>query len=177
MDLAITYRCNNNCSHCYNARSRQYPELSLEEWKEVIDRVWDQRIPHIVFTGGEPTLYPHLAELIAYAESLGVITGLNTNGRKLADPAFVQSLVDAGLDHVQITLESHDPAIHDLMVASKGAWEETVAGVRNVVASPLYIMTNTTLLTHNSPTVRETLQFLGELGVPTVGLNAPDLLG
>ena len=66
--------------------------------------------------------------MIAYAESLGVITGLNTNGRKLADPAFVQSLVDAGLDHVQITLESHDPAIHDLMVASKGAWEETVAG-------------------------------------------------
>jgi radical SAM protein with 4Fe4S-binding SPASM domain len=44
--------------------------------------------------------------------------------------------------------------------------------VRNVIASPLYIMTNTTLLTHNSPTVRETLHFLGELGVPTVGLNA-----
>lgn len=172
MDLAITYRCNNNCSHCYNARSRQYPELSLEAWKEVIDRVWDQRIPHIVFTGGEPTLYPHLTELIAYAESLGVITGLNTNGRRLADPAFVQSLVDAGLDHVQITLESHDPAIHDRMVAARGAWEETVAGVRNVIASPLYIMTNTTLLTHNSPTVRETLHFLGELGVPTVGLNA-----
>ncbi len=172
MDLAITYRCNNNCSHCYNARSRQYPELSLEEWKAVIDRVWDQRIPHIVFTGGEPTLYPHLTELIAYAESLGVITGLNTNGRKLADPAFVQSLVDAGLDHVQITLESHDPAIHDLMVAAKGAWEQTVAGVRNVIASPLYIMTNTTLLTHNSPYVKETLRFLGELGVPTVGLNA-----
>ena len=41
-----------------------------------------------------------------------------------------------------------------------------------MVASPLYIMTNTTLLTHNSLTVRETLQFLGELGVPTVGLNA-----
>jgi len=172
MDLAITYRCNNNCSHCYNARSRQYPELSLDEWKKVIDRVWDQRIPHIVFTGGEPTLYPHLTELIAYAEQLGVITGLNTNGRKLADPAFVQSLVDAGLDHVQITLESHDAAIHDNMVAARGAWEETVAGVRNVVASPLYIMTNTTLLTHNSPTVKETLEFLGELGVPTVGLNA-----
>ena len=172
MDLAITYRCNNNCSHCYNARSRQYPELSLDEWKRIIDRVWNQRIPHIVFTGGEPTLSPHLPELIAYAESLGVITGLNTNGRKLADPAFVQSLVDAGLDHVQITLESHDPAIHDKMVAVKGAWEQTVAGVRNVVASPLYIMTNTTLLTHNSPSARETLYFLGELGVPTVGLNA-----
>ncbi len=172
MDLAITYRCNNNCSHCYNARSRQYPELNLEEWKRVIDRVWAHRIPHIVFTGGEPTLNADLPELIAYAESQGVITGLNTNGRKLADANFVQSLVDAGLDHVQITLESHDPSIHDKMVLSKGAWEETVAGIKNVLASKLYVMTNTTLLTHNSPTIDATLKFLGELGVPTVGINA-----
>jgi radical SAM protein with 4Fe4S-binding SPASM domain len=172
MDLAITYRCNNNCSHCYNARPRNYPELSLEEWKRVIDQVWTLRIPHIVFTGGEPTLSPNLPELVAYAESQGLITGLNTNGRKLADAEFVQSLVDAGLDHVQVTLESHDPAIHDKMVAARGAWQETVAGIKNVLASRLYVMTNTTLLTHNSPTIEATLQFLGELGVPTVGLNA-----
>lgn len=172
MDLAITYRCNNNCSHCYNARPRNFPELNLEEWKRVIDRVWAQRIPHIVFTGGEPTLNPDLPEMVAFAESQGLITGLNTNGRKLANAEFVQSLVDAGLDHVQITLESHDPSIHDQMVASKGAWEETVAGIRNVLASRLYVMTNTTLLTHNSPSMEATLNFLGELGVPTVGLNA-----
>ena len=172
MDLAITYRCNNACSHCYNARSRQTPELPLAGWKAIIDRVWALRIPHIVFTGGEPTLSPHLPELIAYAEGLGVITGLNTNGRRLADAAYLNSLVQAGLDHVQITLESYDPTIHDRMVAAPGAWEETVEGVRNVLDSRLYIMTNTTLLTHNSPYVEETLTFLGELGVPTVGLNA-----
>lgn len=172
MDLAITYRCNNNCSHCYNARPRSMPSLPLEDWKRVIERVWDLRIPHIVFTGGEPTLHPNLPEMVAYAESLGVITGLNTNGRKLADPSFLDSLVKAGLDHVQITLESHDPDIHDRMVAVPGAWEETVAGIRNVMKSRLYIMTNTTLLTHNSPMIEETLYFLGELGIPTVGLNA-----
>lgn len=172
MDLAITYRCNNNCSHCYNARPRSLPSLSLADWKRVIERVWDLRIPHIVFTGGEPTLHPDLPEMIAYAEELGVITGLNTNGRKLSDPAFVKTLVDAGLDHVQITLESHDQATHDRMVAAPGAWEETVAGIRNVAASRLYVMTNTTLLTHNSPYIEETLHFLGDLGVPTVGINA-----
>ena len=172
MDLAITYRCNNNCSHCYNARPRNYPEMSVEQWKKVIDKVWDLRIPHVVFTGGEPTLYNGLVELVAYAEGKGLITGLNTNGRKLADKDFVDALVNAGLDHVQITLESHDAGIHNTMVAAKDAWGETVTGLKNVLASKLYVMTNTTLLTHNMDTIRETLAFLAEIGVPTVGLNA-----
>ena len=172
MDLALTYRCNNQCSHCYNARPRQYPELSVEEWHQVIDRLWEIGIPHIVFTGGEPTLVRHLPELIAHAERNGQITGINTNGRRLKDPEFVQRLVDAGLDHVQITLESHDPAIHDEMVAAPGAWQDTVAGLRNVLQTRLFVMTNTTLLTNNAHRLAETLDFLAETGVPTVGLNA-----
>jgi len=172
MDLALTYRCNNQCSHCYNARPRNFPEMDIKTWKRVIDKVWSLRIPHIVFTGGEPTLFQGLPELVAYAENKGVITGLNTNGRRLADKSFLNTLVDAGLDHVQITFESHDPEIHDLMVAAKGAWTETVAGLKNVLETHLYIMTNTTLLTHNYPTLVSTLHFLAELGVPTIGLNA-----
>ncbi len=45
MDLAITYRCNNDCPHCYNARLRSYPELSTDDWKKIIDRLWDLSIP------------------------------------------------------------------------------------------------------------------------------------
>ncbi|NLA80094.1 MAG: radical SAM protein, partial [Chloroflexi bacterium] len=172
MDLAITYRCNNNCAHCYNARERNYPELETAQWKKIIDRLWDLGIPHLVFTGGEPTLRGDLAELIQYAEQKGFITGLNTNGRKLADPAFLQKLVDAGLDHVQITLESHHAEIHDEMVLAKGAWQETVQGIKNVVNSRLYFMTNTTLLQNNRRDLQELLSFTKELGIPTIGLNA-----
>ncbi len=172
MDLALTYRWNNDCAHCYNARPRGYPELSTAEWKRILDRLWELNIPHVVFTGGEPTLRPDLPELIAYAESKGQITGLNTNGRRLSDKNFLAQLVDAGLDHVQITLESHDPAIHDHMVRLKGAWKQTVAGIRNALDTPLFVMTNTTMLQDNSPYMAATLDFLAELGVPTIGLNA-----
>ena len=172
MDLALTYRCNNDCAHCYNARSRRYPEISTDEWKRILDQLWDIGIPHIVFTGGEPTLRSDLPELIAHAEKNGQITGINTNGRRLKDPAFVDALVTAGLDHVQITLESHLPAIHDGMVRAQGAWQDTVAGLKNVLATRLFVMTNTTLLTENKPHLSGMLQFLAELGVPTFGLNA-----
>ncbi len=172
MDIALTYRCNNDCAHCYNARARSFPELSTDDWKRVLDQLWQLGIPHIVFTGGEPTLRNDLPELIAHAERNGQITGLNTNARRLQDQRFVDALVQAGLDHVQITVESSDPAIHDRMVLAKGAWKQTIAGLKNALASPLFVMTNTTMLRENVDTIPATLDFLADLGVPTVGLNA-----
>jgi radical SAM protein with 4Fe4S-binding SPASM domain len=110
--------------------------------------------------------------LVAHAQQLGQITGINTNGRRLKDKSLVQRLVDAGLDHVQITFESADAAIHDQMQGVTGAWQDTVEGIKNVLDSSLYMMTNTTMLTLNQHTIPDTLAFLAQLGVPTVGLNA-----
>jgi radical SAM protein with 4Fe4S-binding SPASM domain len=188
LDLALTYRCNNDCAHCYNVQrpaltagpfaqhSRGAPEgggeLTTEDWKRVLDKAWNLGIPHIIFTGGEPTLREDLPELIAHAEHNGQITGLNTNARRLADERFVGRLVESGLDHVQITLESSRPEVHDEMVRSRGAFPQTVKGIRNALATKLYVMTNTTMLRTNAAAIPETLDFLAELGVPTVGLNA-----
>ena len=172
MDLAVTYRCNNDCAHCYNARPRSFAEMDTKQWKQVLDNVWELGIPHVVFTGGEPTLRNDLPELIAHAEENGQITGLNTNARRMSDPHFVESLIKAGLDHVQITIESSNPDVHDEMVRCNGAFPQTIAGLKNALASPLYVMTNTTMLQTNVKTIPSTLDFLAELGVPTIGLNA-----
>lgn len=172
MDLALTYRCNNDCTHCYNARERNFPELQTENWKRILDQLWALGVPHIVFTGGEATLRNDLPELIAHAESNGQITGLNTNARRLADEKYIQKLLDAGLDHVQITVESCDEQIHDQMMRAKGAFKQTIQGLKNVLATRLYVMTNTTMLRTNVHKIPDTLDFLAELGVPTIGLNA-----
>src|SRR5664280_1069314 len=150
LDLALTYRCNNDCAHCYNvehpALSRLpsgeagvKDELSTDDWKLVLDRAWQMGVPHIIFTGGEPTLREDLPELIAHAEQNGQITGLNTNARRLSDARYVGKLVEAGLDHVQITLESNEMDIHERMVRSQGAFLQTVKGLKNALASPLYV--------------------------------------
>jgi radical SAM protein with 4Fe4S-binding SPASM domain len=172
MDLAVTYRCNNDCAHCYNARERNFPELKTDDWNLITDKLWALGVPHIIFTGGEATLRNDLPELIAHAESNGQITGLNTNARRLADEKYVQQLVDAGLDHVQVTVESCDEQIHDEMMQTKGAFKQTIQGLKNALASPLYVMTNTTMLRSNVHKIPDTLDFLADLGVPTIGLNA-----
>lgn len=187
MDLALTYRCNNDCAHCYNLEhpplTPRSPlaagegmgvrgELSTDDWKRILDRIWELGIPHVVFTGGEPTLRSDLPELIAHAEANGQISGLNTNARRLSDEKFVHALLEAGLDHVQITVESCNPGIHDDMVRARGAFQQTIQGLKNALATRLYVMTNTTILRTNVHTIADTLDFLADLGVPTVGLNA-----
>lgn len=171
MDIALTYRCQNNCGHCYN-ESKGKPEMKVEEWKKTLDWLWGVGIPHIVFTGGEPTQYERLKELIAKSEELGQITGLITNGRNLAEPGYLNGLVDAGLDHVQITMLSHLESLHDELAGSTGAWEETVAGIKAALALDLYVSTNTTIMRKTLAGAEETMRFLISLGVKNIAFNA-----
>ena len=174
MDLAITYACNNNCTHCYNEKDRIVKSLPINGWKRILKKIADLGIPHVVFTGGEPTLIPDLIELIKFAEISGLITGINSNGRRMSDLDFTAQLIDTGIDHIQITLESHREDIHDQMVGEQGAWQETVAGIRNAVKSRAFVMTNTTLLRSNATPENAIalVDFLHSLSVKTVGINA-----
>lgn len=170
-DLAITYACNNSCPHCYNEPQRlDVQSLPPDAWKKIVDRLCDVGVPHLVFTGGEPTLYPHLTDLIAHADQRGPICGMNTNGRRLAGAPYVDRLVTAGLNHVQITLGSHRPDVHDRMT-SAGSFRQTVRGIENALASPLHTITNTTLMRMNADEIDRTVMFLHRLGVRTFAVN------
>ncbi|MGI5819169.1 MAG: radical SAM protein [Armatimonadota bacterium] len=170
-DLALSYACNNDCAHCYNEPGRrEMPSLRTGEWRAVLDRLWEIGVPYVIFTGGEATLREDLPALIGHAESLGMICGLNSNGRRLGDPALVDALVGAGLDHVQITLASHREALHNRIVAAD-AFEETVAGIRNCVERGLHTITNTTLIAENAGEALQILDFLQGLGLRTFAMN------
>jgi radical SAM protein with 4Fe4S-binding SPASM domain len=172
MDIALTYRCNNKCMHCYAGGPRQTAELTTEQWKAVIDKLHNLGIPQVVFTGGEPTMRDDLAALIVYTQKMELVSGLVTNGRKLKDKAYLQSLLDAGLDHVQITVESHDAKVHDEITGAPGSWEETVEGLRNALALPTYTVTNTTLNKLNVDGIDATIEFLHGLGVKHFACNS-----
>jgi radical SAM protein with 4Fe4S-binding SPASM domain len=172
VDLALTFRCQNNCVHCYAGGPHETPELATEQWKEVINRLHQIGVFILTFTGGEPTLRDDLPELLLYAQNRGIVTGLVTNGRKLKDKTYVETLEKTGLDFIQVTLESHEPKIHDLMTATKGSWEETVAGIKNIIPTQIYATTNTTLSRYNASDFLETIDFLKELGVAAFGCNS-----
>ena len=172
MDMALTFKCQNNCIHCYTGGPHDTDELSTEQWKHVIDTLQQVGVFILTFTGGEPTLREDLPELLLYAQNKGMVTGLVTNGRRLKDKAYVGALEKAGLDFVQITLESHEPKIHNEMTASKGSWKETVEGIKNAVASQIYVTTNTTLSKYNAQGFLETMDFIKSIGIEAFGCNS-----
>lgn len=170
-DLAITYQCNNDCPHCYNEVDRlSLGSMSPEDWKRVIDKLHQVGIPHLIFTGGEATLYKELPELISYANSLGPICGLNTNGRRLAHSEYARELAAAGLNHVQITLGSHRPEVHDRMMNAR-AFEQTVRGLQNAQEAGLHTITNTTLMQMNAAEIEKTIEWLYQMGIRTFAVN------
>ena len=172
MDLAVTFNCQNDCVHCYAGGPHKTDELTTEQWKTVIDRLHGIGIFTLTFTGGEPTLREDLPDLLQYAQNKGMVTGLVTNGRRLRDKGYVETLEKAGLDFVQVTLESHKPDVHDLMTGAKGSWKETVEGIKNIIPTKIYATTNTTLSQHNASHFLETMDFIKKLGVAAFGCNS-----
>jgi radical SAM protein with 4Fe4S-binding SPASM domain len=172
MDLALTFKCQNDCVHCYAGGPHETDELGTDDWKKVIDRLHGIGVFILTFTGGEPTLREDLPELLQYAQNRGAVTGLITNGRRLTDKDYTQQLEKAGLDFVQITLESHRPQVHDQMTSSKGSWKETVEGIKNALQTKVYVTTNTTLSKYNASEFLQTMDFIKELGIGAFGCNS-----
>jgi radical SAM protein with 4Fe4S-binding SPASM domain len=170
-DIAVTYGCNNACSHCYNEGDRFHmASLPLKQWRAVIDRLVEIGVPHLIMTGGEPTLSPDLPEIIHYADQRGPIVGMNTNGRRLGHRPFMETLVEAGLNHVQITLSSSRAQIHNLVQGAE-AFEQTVRGIENALSSDAHTITNTTLMSINKGHAEEIIEFLYRLGIRTFAMN------
>jgi radical SAM protein with 4Fe4S-binding SPASM domain len=171
VDLALTYGCNNACGHCYNEPERfAMPSLTRAEWLAIIEKLHQIGVPHVIFTGGEATLHPDLPELIHHAESLGMVTGLNTNGRRIANRAYMADLAQAGLNHVQVTLGSSRPAVHDAIMNAR-SFDQTVRGIRNAIAAGVHCITNTTIMACNKDHLAEIIRFLHDLGIRTFAMN------
>jgi hypothetical protein len=157
LDLALTYRIGEGDATDPLARRRVDRELTAEEWKTVLTCAWQVGIPHVTFTGGEPTLRPDLVELIQAAEAQGQVTGLLTDGCRLASGDLLDRLSQAGLDHLLIAV-SDDPASLD--------------GLKRAIASDIYTVAHWTLTPENAADPDARLKAFREMGVSAVSLSA-----
>lgn len=160
LDCALTYRLSDSMENSFAPTKRVERELTTVEWFGVFDKAWTYGIPHIVLTGGEPTLRNDLSELIAHTESNGQVVGLLSDGLKLADDDYLQSLLQTGLDHMMITLNPSDEI----------SWK----ALEKVIAADLYLSVHYTITLQNAMNSTQVLERLKNMGLKSVSLSASD---
>jgi cyclic pyranopterin phosphate synthase len=105
--VSLTDRCDLACVYCRPSRSDGYFEERLDErgWQAMVAGLVRAGVRRVRITGGEPLIYPRVAEMIAYVASLGVDDiALTTNATRLRDLA--PKLREAGLRRITISLDS-----------------------------------------------------------------------
>src|SRR5262245_44910124 len=98
------------------------------------------------FTGGEPALDPALPEAVAAARRAGFRrVGIQTNGRRLAEPGFARDLAARGLTDVHLSLHGAEAAVHDYHTGQPGSFARLVAGIAAARAAGLVVACTTVL--------------------------------
>ena len=120
----IWSKCNLRCSYCYGDFPERPRQAPLQEWLAILDAVapFTRRV---TFCGGEPTLNPHVGELLDRVEALGLQTSIITNGAKLTDHLL------AKLDLVGMTLDATDEPTLRALGRSTPTWPDYFGHLRD----------------------------------------------
>jgi pyrroloquinoline quinone biosynthesis protein E len=165
----LTHRCPLQCPYCANPLElhRVSAELDTATWQRVLEEAAALGVLQLHFTGGEPTSRKDLVELVGIAAKVGLYSNLITSAVRL-DQSLLDRLVQAGLDHVQISFQDSEPENADLIGGFPGGHARKLAAARAVKQSGLALTTNFVVHRQNVVRVPEMLALAEELGAGRV---------
>ena len=109
LHVELTSQCPLECPQCYKTRSRA--ELSFEFLLDVINQAGKMKVFQMALGGGEPLVYRHLLSVIGEISNRGMASSITTSGFGL-DQNLLVKLQNAGLNHIQISLNGSSEEIH-----------------------------------------------------------------
>src|SRR5579883_3025529 len=136
----LTYQCPLHCPYCSNpAKFQRNNELPTNDWLRVIEQAADLGALHVGFSGGEPLQRRDLEQLVAHSRRAGLYSNLITSGIGL-DSQRATRLREAGLDAVQISLQSDEAGLADKIAGVKAhELKLKAAGIVREAGFPLTI--------------------------------------
>jgi pyrroloquinoline quinone biosynthesis protein E len=161
----LSYRCPLHCPYCSNpvdiGGDRYREELETEDWTRAFREARGLGVVQLALTGGEPMLRRDLDELVAAARALGLYSTLVTAGTLLTRER-AERLKAAGLDHVQVSIQSPDPEEND-RIAGNRSFEKKIAAARAARELGFPLTINCVLHRQNLDRLEEILVLAEEL--------------
>lgn len=141
-EVALTYACNIKCRFCYGdcTQNKDEGHLNTKGFKKILDIIrYEAEVPSVSFTGGEPTLYKDLPELIKYASGHNKMrVNLITNATVIT-PSKAGELARAGLSSAQVSIESAYAHEHDAITGVPGSHAASVAGLKALKEAGVHV--------------------------------------
>lgn len=156
--LQLTRACAQHCRFCSNPPTGI--QLEPDEMRGMIDDLVRMKYDGVILTGGEPTMSPLLFDALGYARERGLYSRMITNGQRLANPAFFKRCVDAGLNHIHVSLHSYRPEVHDFITQYDNAWKTLVTCLSLVPQMGITCDINTVINAYNADHLHETVAWL-----------------
>ena len=166
----LTYGCPLHCPYCSNPLelAAYRDELTTSEWRRVLTEARDLGVLQLHLSGGEPLLRRDLDEIVRCAAELGLYTNLITSALGLTRRRAEQ-LRDAGLDHVQISVQADESATSD-RIAGTPSFERKLVAARMVKELGWPLTLNVVLHRHNIDRIAGILALAEELGADRIEL-------
>jgi PqqA peptide cyclase len=165
----LTHRCPLQCAYCSNPINldRKSVELTTDEWKRVFTEANALGVLQLHLSGGEPAARHDLEQIVAHCAKLELYTNLITSGVLLNDERL-KALSDAGLDHVQLSLQDVDPLNADHIGGFKGGHAKKLALGAAVVKLGLPLTVNAVIHRHNITSVESMVRLAIDMGARRV---------
>ena len=161
----LTHRCPLMCPYCSNPLElvQKQQELTTDTWSRVFREAADIGVLQLHLSGGEPASRRDIVELTAAAHAAGLYTNLITSGIGLTQ-ARLAALVNAGLDHVQLSLQGARPEMADRIGGYKGGYDRKMSVAELVTDAGLPLTLNAVMHRQNLADLGQTLDLALSMG-------------
>lgn len=163
--LALTYRCNLSCAHCYLRGSRGGDELSTEQWLDIVRQVRRAGCLWLLLTGGEPLLRRDFARIYLEARRLGLLVTVFTNGLRV-DDAVVELWREHPPHEVELSLYGYSRRACGEVTGRPEARDAAFEAARRLVRAGVPLRLKTMALRGNVGELERLRRFAGRLGAP-----------
>lgn len=138
--IELTYNCSEKCIHCYNigatrndeekSNRANRQELGLEEYKKLIDDLYDQGLIKVCLSGGDPFSKPFIWDIIQYLYDKSIAFDVFTNGQRIVN--HEERFANFYPRSVGISIYSGKPEVHDFITRIPGSWDKSMKVVKRL---------------------------------------------
>ena len=165
VQFELTEACNLKCRFCYNS---QKPVL-CNRYKDIINRLVDEKVMEIVLTGGEPMLHPDFIKIVEICSNKFSKVQVQTNGTHITQ-RMAKALEDFHVQSVNISLHGFEET-NDYLTGVRGSYKKALDGIKAILSTDVMVVSNFVLTSKNISELPAHIDFLCNIGVKNFTLT------